>query len=112
MNGKEIPEAKEERYDFMRSDTGLDEGEKKYCRCLLRVEAKGNAYSPYGVCTKSVGHQVHSCSPHYDWSVMGLEYLIAYADLHKISLTSQERSSREGVLGAIARWKLNRGETF
>jgi hypothetical protein len=101
---------KPERYDFIRDDAKLSEGERKYCRCLMHVQEKGGGYNPYAVCTSRVGSQVHSCSPYYDWSIMGLNNLIAYADLHNITLT--DRSSREAVLNAIGAWKQSRGESF
>jgi hypothetical protein len=112
MNG-----LKPERYDFMKEhDNPLSDKERKYCRCLLRVENStveryGNEkYNPYAVCNSRVHASVRSCSPYYDWSVMGLSWLIAYADLHKINLT--DRSSRESVLGQIEQWKKSRGETL
>lgn len=102
--------AKTQHEDFMLKNTELDEAGNKYCRCLLKVTAKGGAYSPYGVCTKSVGHQVHSCSQYYDWNIMPLEYLNAYADLHRIRVTN--RSDRNSVLRDIQNWKTSRGESF
>jgi hypothetical protein len=99
-----------EQHDFIREDSPLNEQERKYCRCLLEVESKGRAYSPYGVCTKSTGAQVHSCSAHYDWNVMDYDMLRAYASLHKIDTTGL--NSREDVLNSIGRWKASRGESF
>jgi hypothetical protein len=108
--GAPIPQPGPERSDFMRQDSHLSEGENKYCRCLLRVEAKGNAYNPYGVCTKSTRHQVRSCSQYYDWAAMSLDMLLAYCTLHKIDTTGL--TTREAALAAIGRWKASRGEAF
>lgn len=108
--GAPIPQPGPERSDFMRQDSHLSEGENKYCRCLLKVESKGNAYNPYGVCTKSTRHQVHSCSQYYDWAAMSLEMLLAYCTLHKIDITGL--TTREAALAAIGRWKASRGEAF
>ena len=96
--------------DFIRPGANLNEQERKYCRCLLKVEAKGRAASPYGVCTKSVGAQVHSCSPHYDWGLMDLDMLLAYMSLHKLDTTNI--NSREEALKAISEWKSSKGETM
>src|SRR5579885_1183173 len=111
MNG-----LKPERYDFMREDAPLSDGERRYCRCLLRVEENTTSrygegtYNPYAVCRSRIPEYVRSCSPYYDWSVMGLPWLIAYANLHKVNLT--DTSSRESVLQQIAKWKQGRGETM
>lgn len=88
----------------------LSEKEKKYCRCLLKVEAKGNVRSPYGICTNSVGTQVPSCSQYYDFPNMNLEMLIAYMTLHKIDTFGI--NSREDAFEAIGKWKASRGEIF
>lgn len=94
---------KEVREDFIREDADLSEQQKKYCRCLLKVQDKGRGYSPYGVCTKSTRVQVRSCSEYYDFEAMDLPMLIAYANLHK--LTGYDSSTRESVLKAIYDWK-------
>lgn len=98
------------QHDFIRKDAPLNDQERKYCRCLLEVESKGRAYSPYGVCTRSVGAQVHSCSPHYDWGLMDLDMLIAYMTLHKIDITGI--NTREQALMAISQWKTSKGESM
>lgn len=98
------------RDDFIKPNADLSEKERKYCRCLLRVESKGGAYSPYGVCTSRVGAQVHSCSQYYDWGAMDLDMLLAYADLHKIDVSAV--TTREQALEAIQKWKQARGENM
>lgn len=102
--------ARVQHEDFMLKNTELDEAGNKYCRCLLKVAAGGGASSPYAVCTNSVGQQVHSCSQYYDWDIMPLHYLNAYADLHKIHVTN--RNNRNSVLRDIQNWKESRGESF
>jgi hypothetical protein len=105
-----------ERYDFIKTDAKLSDEEGKYCRCLLRVENStterysSQKYNPYAVCKSRIPASVYSCSPYYDWAVMGLPWLVAYADLHKINLN--DRSSRESVLAQIGQWKTSRGESF
>ena len=106
----QAPQPGTERYDFILPNADLSEGQRKYCRCLLRVQDRGRAYSPYGVCTKSVGAQVHSCSQYYDWPAMNLDMLRAYASLHKIDTSNL--NSKEEVLNAIGQWKSSRGESF
>ena len=110
MSGEVIPTAGVERYDFILPNAPLTEEQRKYCRCLLRVEERGGAYNPYAVCTSSVGAQVYSCSKYYDWPAMGLNVLLAYAHLHKIDVT--DVTDRNSALQAIAKWKSSRGESF
>jgi len=98
---------KDVRYDFIKLDAPLEEKERKYCRCLLRVQDKGGAYSPYGVCTKTTKGHVYSCSQYYDWAVMDLDMLIAYADLHKIQVPTNP--TRESMLQVIRNWKISKG---
>lgn len=93
--------------DFIKEGVDLTEKQRKYCRCLLKVESKGRAYSPYGVCTKSVGAQVHSCSDYYDWASMDLDMLLAYLTLHKVDISGVD--SREKALEAIRKWKTSKG---
>lgn len=101
----------EPRYDFIQEDAPLNNKEKKYCRCLLRVQDKsgGKGYfrtkgAPYGICTNSVGTQVRECSQYYDWGAMDLDMLIAWADLHAIP-RDYDTSSRESVLSRINQYK-------
>ena len=105
-----IPVLANPNSEFIKANSGLSTQEGKYCKCLLEVEDKGTAYSPYGVCTKSTKAQVHSCSPYYDWSVMDLDMLTAYMSLHK--LNTDNIQTREQALQAIANWKQSRGESF
>nr|QBK92534.1 MAG: HeH/LEM domain protein [Pithovirus LCPAC401] len=71
----------------------LTEGNRKYCRCLLKVAIKqsdeclrtkawgsGKCYSPYAVCTKSVGHQSHKC--YYDYSLLSDALIRTWFVLH------------------------------
>lgn len=99
-----------EQHDFILPTADLEEGDRKYCRCLEEVEAKGGAYSPYGVCRSHVAGYVHSCSKYYNWSVMSLDMLVAYADLHKID--SSQMTTRENAIQQIGQWKASRKEKF
>ena len=110
LSGEVIPTAGEERYDFILPNAPLTEDERKYCRCLLRVEDRGGVRNPYAVCTSRVGSQVQMCSQYYDWPAMSLEVLLAYAHLHKVNVTGV--TTRNQALQAIGRWKQSRGETF
>lgn len=110
MSGEVIPTPGPERYDFILPNAPLTEEERKYCRCLLRVEERGGAVSPYAVCTARVGSQVQACSEYYDWPAMSLDVLLAYARLHNINVTGV--TSRQEALNAIGRWKFSRGESF
>jgi hypothetical protein len=106
-----VPVLGEVRYNFIKENSGLTEGQEKYCRCLLRVENSGRAYSPYGVCTKNdPSSQVHSCSQYYDFGAMDIDMMTAYMSLHKLS--TEGIQTREQALQAIAQWKAGRGESF
>lgn len=110
INGINVPVLGPVMHDFTKPEADIDDRQRKYCRCLLRVEAKGSSYSPYGVCTKSTHAQVHSCSQYYNFSVMDLDMLVAYMTLHK--LDASHIQTREQALQAIAQWKSSRGEHF
>jgi hypothetical protein len=110
MSGDVIPVPGEERYDFILPNAPLTEEERKYCRCLLRVEERGGARSPYAVCTARVGSQVRACSEYYDWPAMGFDILLAYMKLHNIGTAGVR--DRAGALQAIGRWKFSKGESF
>ena len=100
------------RYDFIRTDVPLSEKQRKYCRCLLRVEDKrskglSKARSPYALCTSTIGTQIRSCSQYYDWRVMDSDMLRAYLTLHK--LHPIEPATRESLLQQIRHWKISKG---
>ncbi len=110
ISGDIIPTAGTERYDFILPNAPLTEEERKYCRCLLRVEERGGAVNPYAVCSNRVGSQVQMCSRYYDWPAMSLDVLLAYGQLHKINMSGV--TSRDRALQVIGRWKQSRGESF
>lgn len=87
------------QHDFFKTGTKLDEQEKKYCSCLLKVQDKGTAKSPYAVCTHSVGTTTRECSAEYDFDKIPTNLLQAYAKLHKLQVP--EYTDRTGVLQAI-----------
>lgn len=95
------------RYDFINLDAPLDERQRKYCRCLLKVQNKsGNKVNPYAVCSSRLP-QVRKCSQYYDWAVMDLDMLVAYADLHKIQIP--KNPTRETMFNVINNWKISKG---
>ena len=80
--------------------SSLNEGQQKYCRCLLHVAAKQPAacntdkawrqtregqtcYNPYAVCSRA-GERVHSCSGDYIFENIPDAELIGYASLHGV----------------------------
>src|SRR6185437_3572783 len=71
----------------------LSDADAKYCSCLIHVQEKGCAYSPYGVCTKSVGDQYRGCASYYKYDQFTDGELGAFMDLHKISGSGGSRSS-------------------
>jgi hypothetical protein len=78
------------------SNTKLTEREKRYCRCLMKVSAKGRVKSPYGICTASVynkqgvtRNRVVPCSENYKFENYTLPQLRKYASSRKISGTSR-----------------------
>lgn len=97
------------RHDFIKPGS-LDTQDAKYCRCLLEVNAKGTAYSPYGVCKSRVGPGVYSCTKYYDWSAMSLDMLLSYLDLHKVDTSGI--TTREHAIEAIRQKLASRGESL
>lgn len=112
-----IPQPKSySHYEIIRSDTGLTDQEQRYCACLVGVAAKQPAEcllekawyerregkvcaNPYPVCTKSVGTNIHKCSPHYKYPEMSDEQLIGFANLHGIDVPRPY--NRQTVLSII-----------
>ena len=87
------------QHDFFISDSNLDETQKKFCSCIIKVEAKGGVRSPYAICAHSVGTTTRDCSKNYNFRRMP-DYLIqAYASLHHIDLP--EPYNRQQALGLI-----------
>jgi hypothetical protein len=88
---------------WFRSDSKLDEHQKKYCRCVLEVAAKQpgscnmekawfqerdhrTCYNPYAVCAKSVGVSVSSCGQDYDFNNIPTAELQGYLGLKGVGL--------------------------
>lgn len=93
----------ENTQEFMKPSDELSDQEKKYCRCVLHVKAGGRGRNPYAICSKSIGSNVRTCGDHYDYEVMPLPELLAYADLKKLRVP--DRTSRRSVIDAIFSWK-------
>jgi phosphatidylethanolamine-binding protein (PEBP) family uncharacterized protein len=97
--GTHIPPATRGEHDFFKSNTTLDEQQKKYCSCILKVQAKGGAKVPYAVCAKTVGTTTRDCQVNYDLNKLPDNLLQADLDLHKIHLNSE--FTRQGAINAF-----------
>ncbi len=88
----------------------LTEGNRKYCRCLLKVAIKQSdkclrdkewgsegCYNPYAVCTKSVGNQSHKC--YYDYSLLSDPLIRTWFVLHDKSVP--EPFNREHAIAIL-----------
>jgi len=77
-----------------------------YCRCILHVHAKnlasGYRGNPYAICAKSTGKSQHYCMADYNFNIMPLDHLVAFADLEKIKLSNP--TSRNLSLKEIENW--------
>lgn len=104
--GRDLPETK---YDFMIEKSPLTDKQNKYCRCVLRVAAKGKVRLPYPVCAKSVGTTYKWCSKYYDYDVMDLNLLLAWLKLHDIDTTNIK--TRERAVVAVEKWKRDKNYT-
>jgi hypothetical protein len=52
---KKSPKKSDEPKDYFKKDAEISPKHKKYCRCLLHVQAKGKVDKPYAICRASVG---------------------------------------------------------
>lgn len=69
----------EVRDRYFKLDADLTDDEKKYCRCVAHVKAKGGAYNPFAVCAKTVGTTSRECGKSFDYHGFSDDELIAYA---------------------------------
>jgi hypothetical protein len=81
------------------------ERQKKYCHCVAEVAAKGSAYNPYAICTKSVGRDSNECLLTVDQRelpTMPLNQLQGVAKLHKLPIKNSESEQRRVIEQYIA----------
>jgi len=114
MNGNVLPSLaqikanlKEVRHNFITENSEISDKQKKWCRCIIEVQAKGKVNSPYAICSKSVGTSYRYCSVNYDWYAMEYEQLIAWCQLHKVE--SKGLKTREELIRAILQYKIDKG---
>jgi len=73
---------------YIRANSGLNDRERAYCRCLLHVAARtlygrgDRTNNPYAICTSSVGTQAQRCSEHYVFDEIPEDELRAWARMH------------------------------
>jgi hypothetical protein len=93
------PVADNEKY--FKKDSTLSDEQKKYCRCLLKVEAQGRGTNPYAICTASVKRRgSFTCGEHYNYSSMPKESREAFARLHHMNPSDY---SEQGLINALNR---------
>jgi hypothetical protein len=104
--------------DWFRAESNLSEGQRKYCRCTLKIAEKqtaeclrdrskwgtGSCYNPYAVCAKSTRTSMgrESCMNHFDMDKIPVEFLRAYAIMNKIPLGNE---SHQAIKENITAWK-------
>jgi len=91
---------------FFKEDSTLTEGEEKFCRCYLKVAAKGKVRNPYAICAKSVGTTSRKCGESFDFEAMPDDLLIAYLKVHKLEVPSPY--NRKQALLTVYRSKKNK----
>ena len=92
----------------------LTKRERKYCSCLMKVRPRVN--NPYGICTSSVYNKqnvkrkkVVNCSSYYDYNILNMEMLKAYASEKKIPTRSKGRYiSKKKLIKRIDQYKKNK----
>jgi len=112
---------------FFKPDSDLSEKKRKWCRCMIKVadKQKGRCnveqawfesrdgtkcYSPYRVCSASVGTSSRECGKHFDFDSFSDNHLIAYAELHQkdkdgIIIKIPKPYNRSQMLTNIKTWK-------
>ncbi len=116
-----------ETTNFFKAGSDLPEKKKKWCRCILKVADKQRGtcnidrawfesrngqtcYSPYRICSKSVGTSSRECGEHYDFDSFSDNHLVTYAQLHQkdkdgIIIDIPNPYNRVTMLNNIKRWK-------
>ena len=125
-------ERKAETTNFFLPGSDLPEKKRKWCRCVLKVSNKQRGacnierawfesrdgtkcYSPYRVCSASVGTSSRECGEHYDFPSFSDDHLITYAQLHQkdkdgIIIDIPNPYNRDQMLANIKRWKELKGK--
>lgn len=82
-----------------------DENDRKYCRCLLHVEASSKkSLSPYAICHKSVdGEHDIECGPHILFWELPDRELRSYASL--LNIATPDPYQREQLIHSIQQSK-------
>lgn len=91
--------------NFMLDDGKTSEKQGSWCRCILKVQAKGKVTNPYAICSKSVGTSYRYCSESYDFYAMDLPILNAWCDLHQVN---SKNKTREEAIRRILQYKLQK----
>jgi hypothetical protein len=80
--------------------------QKKFCNCVLGVEARGSADNPYAVCAHSVGTTYRWCTEnYYDFDTMSEDQLVSYAELHSLDTSGTIEQLRERIKRYISKKK-------
>lgn len=92
----------------LRKTSKLNNREKRYCSCLMKVRAnlsRKNTRGPYGICTSSVYNKQNKkrtklikCSKNYNFKVYSLKHLKEYAREKKIKLTKNKKPKTKSQL--------------
>jgi len=115
------PPKNKSKNNIIKSDSDLDDRSEKYCSCVIKVAEKntercnlekdwGNmtagkmCYSPYAVCSKSVGTINKKCDLSYDYNDMTKEQLVSFLNLNNVK--ADRLLSKEQLLEMVRNKKL------
>ena len=73
----------------MRNEDSKGFSEDSYCRCVVKVGAKGKVDNPYAICTSSVGRNSKECWSTYDFGTMPTGELRYYALKHGVQVAGK-----------------------
>jgi hypothetical protein len=104
------------REDYFKEDSGLNEKQKKFCRCTVHVGAKQeksctkakqgtskSCVNPYAVCAKTTGTSSRKCGEVFEFKNFPKQELVSYARAHDIRVPAKAR--KQEILDAIEEWK-------
>jgi hypothetical protein len=92
------------KHNIFKSKSNLSKREKRYCRCIIKLNTKG-IKNPYGICTNSVYNlqnkkrtKVVKCSKNYDLNKLTLKQLRYYAKKKNINYSKIKKDKLISLL--------------
>lgn len=107
---------KKEKRQMIQQNAPLNEKQRKWCRCVLKVAAKQTpkclqqkgwykkyegkeCYNPYSICSKSVGTSSKECAKYYNLDQLTKTELLGYARLNSIQVN--EKHTKKTIIDVI-----------